>query len=129
MCAKVPIPDSYVQCVCWGEGGAAVDLSGEPVASGLCNECILISVVFPAPLAPSSPVTPSDKVKETRSTAILFLYCLLNLSTDNLMPAPPHTQLFSTVQILLSPPVQVLLILPSSLPFPYSRLPKSCHNL
>lgn len=42
MCAKVPIPDSYVQCVCWGEGGAAVDLSGEPVASGLCNECFIL---------------------------------------------------------------------------------------
>lgn len=39
MCA---VPDTDMYSVCVAGGGAAVNLSGEPMASALCNECFIL---------------------------------------------------------------------------------------
>ena len=57
-----------------------------------------ISVVFPAPLAPSSPHTPGVRVKFTPSTAVLSLYCFVISQISNFISSPllqPHQAAFA----------------------------------
>ena len=44
-----------------------------------------MSVVLPAPLAPSSPMTPGESVADTRSTAMRAPNCLVSLSNVSSM--------------------------------------------
>ena len=61
-----------------------------PLVGFKIPQSIRIRVVFPAPLAPSRPVTPGVSVRLMRSTAIFASYCLVSRSIFNSMRIPPY---------------------------------------
>ena len=61
-----------------------------PLVGFKIPQSIRMSVVFPAPLAPSRPVTPGVSVRLMRSTAIFAPYCLVRRSIFNSMRIPPY---------------------------------------
>ena len=59
-----------------------------PAVGSIIPQIICIKVVFPAPLAPKKPYTPSLSSVSILSTAILFLNCLDKCSIANLIQIP-----------------------------------------